>query len=372
MTEVRVRGDAVGAPGAGTIWHYRDEGVMAVGVWTERLDGRGEDAEPLFAHRVPAAEGIVGVFDGLGGSGAGAACELRDGTRRSGAWVGARLVRSGVLSWFLDAAARTTSTDAAARATSTDGTALADGEAREAAAAGAKPTEALRTRLVEVLADVPAPPRSKIVSRMRRWLPTTMAAAHYRLGGEQAECRVLWAGDSRAYALSRGGGLQALTRDHTDETDSLQQLVQDPPMTNVICADQEFTIAEHVLLLPLPCVLVCATDGFFGYVETPAHFECHLLSTLRAAADEREWAERLARQVSGYTGDDASLSLAALGYAGFAELRESFAARSQEMEARYPLVRAAEDGADREWRARTWEDYRPDYERLMPATAEPG
>ncbi|MEV5887805.1 hypothetical protein [Nonomuraea fuscirosea] len=337
MTEVRVRGVAAGAPGAGTIWHYHDEGVMAVGVWTERLDGRGEDAEPLFAHRVPAAEGIVGVFDGLGGSGAGAACELRDGTRRSGAWVGARLVRSGVLSWFLE------------------------GE-----------TESLRTRLVEVLADVPAPPRGKIVSRMRRWLPTTMAAAHYRLGGEQAECRVLWAGDSRAYALSRGGGLQALTRDHTDETDGLQQLVQDPPMTNVICADQEFTIAEHVLLLPLPCVLVCATDGFFGYVETPAHFECHLLSTLRAAADEREWAERLARQVTGYTGDDASLSLAALGYAGFAELKEAFAARSLEMEARYPLVRPAEDAVDREWRARTWEDYRPDYERLMPAPVEPG
>ncbi|MEU8365028.1 hypothetical protein AB0C27_54335 [Nonomuraea sp. NPDC048882] len=370
MTEVRVRGVAVGSPGEGTIWHYRDEGVMAVGVWTERRDGRGEDAEPLFAHRFAAAEGIVGVFDGLGGSGAGAACELRDGTRRSGAWVGSRLVRSGVLSWFMDGAARTAFADGEARETATDGAAQKTAQ-KTARKTVADETESLRTRLVEVLADVPAPPRGKIVSRMRRWLPTTMAAAHYRLGGEQAECRVLWAGDSRAYALSRGGGLQALTRDHTDETDSLQQLVQDPPMTNVICADQEFTIEEHVLLLPLPCVLVCATDGFFGYVETPAHFECHLLSTMRAAADEREWAERLARQVSGYTADDASLSLAALGYAGFAELRESFAPRSLEMEAHYPLVRPpAEDAVAREWRARTWEDYRPDYERLMPV--EPG
>ncbi|MEV0386336.1 hypothetical protein [Nonomuraea sp. NPDC050643] len=342
MTEARIDGVALDPPGAGTIWHYNDEDVLAVGVWTERCDGRGEDAEPMFAHRVSAAEGIVGVFDGLGGSGAGAACELRDGTRRSGAWVAARLVRYGVLSWFLRGKART------------------------------DPAESLRAHLMELLADMPAPAPSKIISRMRRWLPTTMAAAHYRLSGEQAECQVFWVGDSRAYSLSRSGGLQALTRDHTNETDCLEQLLQDPPMTNVICADQEFTIDVHVLLLPLPCVLLCATDGFFGYVDTPAHFEWHLLSTLQASADEREWAERLARQVSGYTGDDASLSLAALGYAGFGELRSHFARRSQEIEAHYrPSHPPAEDTAVRQWRTRTWDEYRPSYERLMPPAVEP-
>ncbi|GAA3569882.1 hypothetical protein GCM10022419_058470 [Nonomuraea rosea] len=337
MTTVLVEGVLAG-PGDGTVWWYDDDDVLALGVWTERSRGGGEDAEPLFAHRVPAAEGILGVFDGLGGSGAGAACELSDGTTRSGAWVGARLARLGVASWFL----------------------------------GGLAPESLRTRLVELLGAVPPPRPSKIVSSMRRWLPTTMAAVRYRLTGDQAECRVLWAGDSRAYVLSPHQGLQALTRDHTDETDGLEQLVRDPPMTNVICADQEFTIDAQVLLLPLPSVLVCATDGFHGYVDTPAHFECHLLSTMQEARDTREWAERLARHVSGYTGDDASLSLVALGYADFDRLRSGFAQRARQVEAHYGAGdRPAEERAAGRWRTRTWDEYRPDYERLMPPPAEP-
>ncbi len=337
MTAVLIEG-LLGAPGEGTVWRYDGDDLLALGVWTERSRGGGEDAEPLFAHRVSTAEGILGVFDGLGGSGSTAACELSDGTTRSGAWVGARLARLGVASWFR----------------------------------GGHAPESLRTRLVEVLRAVPPPRPSKIVSSMRRWLPTTMATVRYRLTGGQAECRVLWAGDSRAYALSPGWGLQALTRDHTDETDGLEQLICDPPMTNVICADQEFTIDTQVLLLPLPSVLLCATDGFHGYVATPAHFECHLLRAMQESCDTREWAERLVRHVLGYTGDDASLSLVALGYPGFDRLRADFAQRAEQVEARYGgCDRPAEEEAARRWRTRTWNEYRPDYERLMPPPVEP-
>ncbi|WP_157383219.1 serine/threonine protein phosphatase [Nonomuraea coxensis] len=326
--------------GTGVVWHYMAPRVLAIGVWTERCEGRGEDAEPLFTHRMPDGEGILGVFDGLGGAGAGASCELSDGTRRSGAWIGARLVRAGVEAWF-----RSQGPDPDPGGT----------------------PESLRGHLAELLSSVPAPPPSKIVSRMRKWLPTTMAVLRYRLDGEAAECRALWAGDSRVYALSRESGLQALTRDHTEETDCLRQLTQDPPMTNLICAGQEFVIDSHTLRLPLPCVLVCATDGFFGYVGTPAHFECHLLSTLQEARDEQEWAELLARLVSSYTGDDASLSLAALGFADFAQLRSGFIRRAREAEARYrPADLPAEDLTASEWRLRAWDEYRPAYERLMP------
>ncbi|MFG1944864.1 hypothetical protein [Nonomuraea sp. NPDC048826] len=341
MTEVKVHGTRLSdPPGAGVVWHCVVPRVLAIGVWTERSEGRGEDAPPLFTHLMPDGEGMLGVFDGLGGAGAGASCELPDGTRRSGAWVAARLVRAGVEEWFGD---------------------------RSGARTPVRTPDSLREHLTGLLTGVPAPPRGKIVSRMRRWLPTTMAVSCYRLDGEEAECRTLWAGDSRAYALSPGRGLQALTRDHTEETDGLRQLTQDPPMTNMISADQEFVIDSHTLRLPLPCVLICATDGFFGYVETPAHFECHLLSTLQAAHDELDWAERLARLVSGYTGDDASLSLAALGYADFARLRTDFAGRALETGTRY---RAAGDPTEPEWRSRAWDDYRPAYERLMPPLKE--
>ncbi|MCG5214044.1 hypothetical protein [Streptosporangium sp. KLBMP 9127] len=328
-----------------TVWHHNGEGVLAIGVWTERNTGRGEDAEPLLAHHIPTAEGILGVFDGLGGSGAEIAHTSRDGTRRSSAWIGARVARIGVDSWFRHCVNERSSFEA----------------------------QSLRVHLAKLLAEMRPLGRSKIVGSMRRSLPSTMAAIRYRLSGEQAECQILWAGDSRAYALNPRSGLQALTRDHTVETDGLEQLLQDPPLTNVLCADRDFTIDSHVLLLDLPCVLVCATDGFYGYVDTPAHFECHLLNTLQVSGHQREWAERLARQVSSYSGDDASLSLAALGFSDFEQLRESFGPRTREIDTRYQprdsLMR--DDPATvRQWRTRTWSYYRSDYEQLMPPVDE--
>jgi hypothetical protein len=231
--------------------------------------------------------------------------------------------------------------------------------------------------------------RSKIVGSMRRVLPTTLAAVRYRFGGgsggraEDAEGLVrwqaLWAGDSRSYALLPASGLHALTRDHTDEDDALAQLRQDPPMTNVICADRPFTISAQPAHrrgeFPLPCMLLSATDGFFGYVHTPAHFEYVLLETLVRAGDMAEWAERLRSAVEGYTGDDASLSLVALGFADFRRLRDAFRERHGTVVREYvdsapPLD--AEDGQDslRRWQEGTWRSYRAEYEKCMPPLPE--
>lgn len=105
---------------------------------------------------------------------------------------------------------------------------------------------------------------------MRRHLPTTLAALRYNVREDSVECEALWAGDSRAYVLTADAGLRALTRDHTDEQDTLAQLVQDPQMTNAVCADRHFEVQSHAWTFTgEPCVLLCATDGFFGYVHTP-------------------------------------------------------------------------------------------------------
>jgi hypothetical protein len=156
------------------------------------------------------------------------------------------------------------------------------------------------------------------------------------------------------------------------ETDTLEQLLQDPPLTNVLCADHDFVVDSHHHILDLPCVLLSATDGFFGYVDTPAHFECHLLGTLGNAANTSDWAMQLADQVSGYTGDDASLSLAALGYSGFDELQRSFGSRRDDILTRYWHSRPAErDGAAlKQWRTKAWNEYRPGYEERMPPSGE--
>ncbi|GII84052.1 hypothetical protein Ssi03_20420 [Sphaerisporangium siamense] len=324
------------------VWHHRGDKWLALGVWTERRAGLGEDADPLLVHHGPTREGIVGVFDGAGGAGAAVVWRSRDGLLRTGAWAGSRMARACVESWFLDG--------------------VADGTPFEA--------EELRGRLAAELAAARPRTTSKIISSMRRDLPSTMAAIRYKAGNGGVECEALWAGDSRAYALTPGAGLRALTRDHTVETDALEQLLQDPPLTNMLCADRAFTVEAHRTPLDTPCVLVCATDGFFGYVETPSDFERHLLGTLAESRDERDWAERLADRVSGYSADDASLSLAAFGFAGLDDLREGFGPRLRELEEGYAGAEDGDQAARTRWRERAWQDYRRCYEELMPPPRE--
>lgn len=309
-----------------------------------QLPGYGEDAEPLFAHHTQTKQGIIGVFDGSGGSGAAVAHTSARGTRRSGAWVGARVAKDTTENWFRD--------------TVTDRAPL--------------DVESLRQRLVTALCARRSPTRSKIVGTMRRELPTTMAAVHYARTGKWADCRVLWAGDSRAYTLSHNDGLLALSRDHTVETDALEQLLQDPPMTNVICADRPFEIESRALKLFLPTLLVVATDGFFGYVDTPAQFECHLLRTLQQATDGQDWAERLAVRVKSYSADDASLAVVALGYPNFRGMRADFRRRTEQVIDSYGRQPPTAAGNDirRQWQVRTWDSYRQKYETWLQAGTE--
>ncbi|WP_233580596.1 PP2C family protein-serine/threonine phosphatase [Streptomyces triticirhizae] len=288
-------------------------------------------------------EGVLAVFDGSGGAGAAPAWEAPDGDTRSGAWVGSRVARLAVESWFHRAVTRR------------------DGDS----------PDALRDDLGDLLALAPSQ-HSKITGTMRRSLPTTLAGLRFWTASGEIRWQALWAGDSRAYVLSPRFGLQAVTRDHTEETDTLELLRSDPPMTNVISRDRPFHIETQRMTLHLPCVLLAATDGFFGYVHTPADFELLLLDTLSRAGDMAGWATELHRLVSDYSGDDASLSLVALGYADFEQLRHAFMPRGETLTAwlRRGGRPSVEGDAMRRWQDRTWAEYRGDYERLLRSTKE--
>lgn len=326
----------------------QEPNLLGFTVWTEINPGHGEDAEPLLLHHRSLGAGLLGVLDGSGGSGSGNAWTDPRGVPHSGAWVGSRVARLGAESWF---------------ATQFEG-------AVQSRPAG--PDE-LAERLRTALRILPDSNRSKIQGDMLRRLPTTIALIRYHpLPQDLLWVQSLWAGDSRGYCLRPDQGLQALTRDHTVETDALAQLTQDPPVTNVLCADQEFRVDRHSRQLALPAVLLCATDGFFGYLQTPADFELLLLDTLAGAAGLQHWAELLAARVTQYTADDASLSLVGLGYRDFAELRDSFAVRTADLDELLHRRPAQGRPEHLDWRQRMWRLYRPTYEAMMPPVPTAG
>lgn len=315
-----------------------------MGVWTETKHGRGEDAEPLVLHNFAEETGLVAVFDGAGGAGAAHAGRSPQGEVRTHAWTAARAARALTAEWFL----------------------------RRDPHADGDQVEVLRGHLAKRLPELQLPVRRKFRGSMVRELPTTLAALHYDLRPGQVRWQALWAGDSRCYLLD-AAGLQQLSRDDTESDDTLTLLADDPVMTNMVCADRPFAIHAQPGEAAAPCLLVCATDGFFGYVRTPAEFEYILLSTLIAAEDSARWGDALASAVSSYTADDASLALIAVGFPDFGRLQATFHQRAEMLHVEHvEPTRRAEGDLDALVAARTdsWHRYRTEYERRMPGRSD--
>lgn len=313
-------------------WQHDEPGFVCLSVWTERVHDRGEDADPLVLLHRPTDRGLVAVFDGVGGAGRATAGRTPGHGERTQAWIASRRLRGLVEEWFVSN----------------------------------QPHERLQPLVASRLAaDIRT--RSRMRGTIAREFPSTLAALDFRGSGGWVTWDVLWAGDSRCYVATPQHGLQQLSRDDVDGTDALELLLQDPPMTNMVCAGREFALNRWQGRERMPCVLLAATDGFFGYVDTPALFEHLLWDTLAAAVDLQNWAERLVRRVTAYTGDDASLALVGLGFRDFADLRAAFRDRVAFLRVTHE-ERLHDVEGDRLGTARadSWRDYRSGYERRWP------
>jgi serine/threonine protein phosphatase PrpC len=322
------------------LWNHIESGFAAVAVWTERISGRGEDADPLVLFHRPSGTGLVAVFDGVGGAGRTRAGYSATGFERTQAWIASRRMRGLVEEWFVSD-----------RGGSAKGLALR-----------------MASRLAIGLAR-----QGRIRGSIHREFPTTFAGLRFCVAGAAVRWEVLWAGDSRCYVAEPGPGLQQLSQDDTEPGDALTLLIQDPPMTNVISTSRDFAINRWCGRAALPCVLICATDGFFGYVDTPAQFEHLLWDTLLSARDGAQWAALLAERVTAYTSDDASLGIIALGFRDFDELRDGYRTRADLIRAAHaePMLRICRDDQASLAAAReqSWRTYRGSYERRLPRSA---
>ena len=321
-----------------------------------KIPDKGEDSDPIV--RDGPDLGLLAVFDGMGGAG-GTVYETPEGPR-TGAYLASRIARDVVERRMLDL--------------------LEPDWNLNGPAAAADLHRSIRTALVERLAELKAPP-SGLRSRLLRALPTTMALLALQRtqpGGATWACHVLWAGDSRAYVFEGGGMRQLTTDDLRDAGDAMANLSRDSVVSNALSADTDFRVNYRRVELESPFLVMCATDGCFGYVRTPMHFEQLVLKQLQQARNTHAWSASLQAEIARVTGDDAAMSAMVVG-ADFKALKTLLGPRVSQLEEQFiqPLddlsaaVSRAEQELEalrrrqREKTAEVWSDYKPGYERYL-------
>jgi hypothetical protein len=335
---------------SGVFWATGDRSMFAAGLWSEKKLGKGEDAEPAFILQPAARRLLVGVFDGMGGSGGAVSRQTLNGPVTQ-AYEASRLARDATESWF-----RAQSAGLLDPATSA---AQLQGE--------------LSARLQAYSSTLPQV-SSQLVGTMKRTLPTTLAAVVAELGEVDTRVTALWAGDSRCYILTPDHGLQQISRDDTRIQDALEALLADPPLENVVCADRGFTVGHATVTVSQPAIVMVATDGCFGYVPTPPIFEAHILSTLTSSPDGGNWMPSLLGLLEHLAQDDTSLAIAAVGFPDFPSLQAAFRPRADFIRLSFGDPVAAHGAASgegrgdfEEFRKAAWTAYKQGYEARLPA-----
>jgi hypothetical protein len=354
-----------GAAGArrSAAWASPEPGVppagptLSFGFNLAKVPDHGEDSDPIVRDGRELA--LVAVFDGMGGAG-GTVYETPDGPR-TGAYLASRAARDVVEERML---------------------ALLDPEWNLDGPAAARDLQrSVKRRLADMLAGL-NPPKSGLRSRLLRALPTTMAL----MALQRREPRtgrwaghLFWSGDSRVYLFDPATGAHQLTRDDLrDRSDALVNLRQDSVVSNAMSADTDFVVNHHQIELNAPFLVVAATDGCFGYVRTPIHFEHLVLAALQESTDTESWSQLLQHRITAITGDDAAMAVLGVG-AGHAEFRRLFATRTADLEQRCvtPLdelesavgraEQAVAEARSRHAAVQTslWTQYKTEYERYL-------
>ena len=299
----------------------------------------GEDS---FVRAFGGSSALIGVFDGCGGLGSRAYPSL---SGRTGAYVASRTASGAVYDWF---------------------EALQD----EPFPAPDDMLASLRARLDTGFGIVSANAGSTLRVRgsMVRDFPTTAAIAVAQEDKKQGLLvHVIWAGDSRVYLLDQDG-LAQLTEDDLGGEDAMSNLSHDSALTNVLSSDGTYQLHYKCFRVERPTVFFAATDGVFGYVQSPMEFEWMLLRVLGASESPELFEARMKSVLSEVAGDDFAFAMMSFYFGSFDVLRHSFENRARLLEQRYvrPLRAARTEELVQEF----WQEYRVSYERHLLETQE--
>lgn len=262
----------------------------------EKREGLGEDSNPLSIIKDDKFC-AVGVFDGMGGSGA-ATCKSEYGPDHTKAYVASRIVRNVLDNYIKNCRLSSLTADAI--------------------------KQCVKERLDQERNTYPAK-TSALRSRMVRDYPTTLAiTTTYENENGTHTVNSYWAGDSRNYLWTMQGFYQISKDDLDTELDPLENLRNDGALSNCVCADRDFNINCQTIKVKGKFLIMSATDGCFNYFTSPMHFQDVLLSGLLQAETKDEWKAYCEEKIAEVTGDDYSLSLMAIGFEDFNDLKNSF------------------------------------------------
>ena len=132
------------------------------------------------------------------------------------------------------------------------------------------------------------------------------------------------AGDSRVYFLSPEIGLIQMTKDDSrGNPDALQSLRDSAALSNLLNADKPFKVATRQVQLKLPCVVICATDGVFGFLRSPMDFEYLLLKVLIEQDSIASFEKAFEGAIRKVTGDDSTCLLSFYGWSNYEDIKVS-------------------------------------------------
>jgi len=273
----------------------------------EKIPGKGEDSACFDCVSKQNNKSVMcSVFDGCGGLGA-KKYPLFD--NHSGAYVGSRAVSGVVFDWYKELCDINKSDEWDIQ---------------------------LKNLIKKALSwyKTGDTSKSKIKGSMTKDFPTTMVTAIVTENNQTEDVCFMWAGDSRGYILNDTGMMQ-ITEDDTNVKDAMANLKEDGVQTNVISAGYAFDIHKKNMRITNPAIVICATDGCYGYLESPIHFEYMLLKCMEMAESFDGWKSNIESYLSRVAGDDFTITLAVYGYGDYENMKSMYMNRRLYLDSEY-------------------------------------
>lgn len=307
----------------------------------DKIMDKGEDS---YVYNFNKNAGLIGVFDGCGGSGGRRYEEFGN---KTGAYLASRVVSEKLNNWF---------------------NCWSEGEIlvfkQESFAEEIK--KEIDNGLQEYICNVKR--KNTLKGSIQKDFPTTVAMCVFRYNSLQSQIcvNVLWSGDSRAYWLD-DKGLHQLTKDDVEGEDAMSNIYSDGVLTNVISASEPYVLREYSIQSLGKGIAFVSSDGCFGYLPSPMHFEYLILNSMLKADTLEEWEEELRSNIVEYTGDDATMCGVLLNFETFTEVKNYYKNRQQIIKQEYIDSFCY---ATSEQKQRMWEKYQTEYKSVLEANIE--